>query len=204
MKEKRTKKESKKKASKENTTTSAVNACEENENWQSQDIDWFVHYWNEQRLANNSRLYELPFLSDKQKKELKRCQAHWGKQFVRQAVINAMRSDYINGRTGKRMVFSMDWFLNKSNFPNIVQGKYNDLEPEARKPTAEELRRQAEEEKKLKAEEQRRQAAEIERQIREEQRRRRDEMYANAARGEELQRILAEIKLPQLRENEKI
>ena len=153
----------KKKASKEKTTTSSVNACEEERRpWRQEDVSWFIHFWNEERRKNNARVFELLLMADDQVTDLKRCQARWGKEAVRRAVVNVMRSDYINNRTGKRCVFSLDWFLSKKWFPLISQGKYNDLPVEERPKTAEEQRREYEEQRRLMLEARRAEARRIE------------------------------------------
>ena len=186
-----------KKASKEKTTTSSVNVCEEEKRpWRQEDVNWFIHFWNEERRKNNARVFELLLMSDDQTANLKRCQARWGKEAVRRAVVNVMRSDYINNRTGKRCVFSLDWFLSKKWFPLISQGKYNDLSVEER-PITEDERRQLEAERYRQQQEVRRaQNRAIEEQIREEEQQRRErqqkEWERNKPSQADLKRILGD------------
>ena len=167
----------KKKASKEKTTTSSVNACEEERRpWRQEDVSWFIHFWNEERRKNQARVFELLLMADDQVADLKRCQARWGKEAVRRAVVNVMRSDYINNRTGKRCVFSLDWFLSKKWFPLISQGKYNDLPVEERPKTEDERRRESEDARRLLQETRRAENRAIEERIRAEERQRRNAM----------------------------
>ena len=183
----------KKKASKEKTTTSSVNVCEEETRpWRQEDVNWFVHFWNEERQKNHARVFELLLMSDDQTANLKRCQARWGKEAVRRAVVNVMRSDYINNRTGKRCVFSLDWFLSKKWFPLISQGKYNDLPVEER-PITEEERRQLEMERYRQQQEARRaEVRRIDEEERERRERERDERAKNCVSYEEYQRLKAQ------------
>ena len=177
----------KKKASKEKTTTSSVNAYEEERRpWRQEDVSWFIHFWNEERRKNQARVFEM---ADDQVADLKRCQARWGKEAVRRAVVNVMRSDYINNRTGKRCVFSLDWFLSKKWFPLISQGKYNDLPVEERPKTEDERRRESEEARRLLQETRRAEARRIEEEERERRERERDERAKNCVSYEEYQRM---------------
>ena len=180
----------KKKASKEKTTTSSVNAYEEERRpWRQEDVSWFIHFWNEERRKNQARVFELLLMADDQVADLKRCQARWGKEAVRRAVVNVMRSDYINNRTGKRCVFSLDWFLSKKWFPLISQGKYNDLPVEERPKTEDERRRESEEARRLLQETRRAEARRIEEEERERRERERDERAKNCVSYEEYQRL---------------
>ena len=180
----------KKKASKEKTTTSSVNAYEEERRpWRQEDVSWFIHFWNEEHRKNQARVFELLLMADDQVADLKRCQARWGKEAVRRAVVNVMRSDYINNRTGKRCVFSLDWFLSKKWFPLISQGKYNDLPVEERPKTEDERRRESEEARRLLQETRRAEARRIEEEERERRARERDERAKNCVSYEEYQRM---------------
>ncbi len=193
-----------KKAQEEVTSSSSVNTCEDDDdddklNWRSQNVDWFIHFWNQKRVQYQSRLPKLLLITKGQKDEVRKNQARWGIDIVRQAVINVMTSDVINARTGKRFVFSLDWMLSKEYFPLVAQGKYNDLAPEDRPLTEQERRKQAEEERQREAEERRRKNLEIDQQIREEQRRAREEAHANRATPEQLDEIFKNFKLPPLK-----
>ena len=168
------------------------------------DIDWFIPYWNAQRKKYNSRLPELLFITGKQQTSLRYRQSRYGVAMVRQFVINLMTSDFANGRTGKAAPSNLDFYLECHRFPKVIQGRYNDLEPEARKPTAAELRAQAEEERRLREEQRREESRRIEAEERERKRREREAMFAGAVHGEELKKIWAQISLPPLKPEEKI
>jgi hypothetical protein len=77
---------------------------------------------------------------------LKRRQAKWGRDVLRQFVLNLMTSDYVNGRRGKSAPSHIDWFLQKDRFPLVAQGKYNDA-PVQERPMTEDERRQLEQER---------------------------------------------------------
>ena len=114
----------------------------ENPSWRSQDVDWFIPFWNQQRQQWHARLPQVLFLTNEQVRELKFRQADYGIDKVRQMVINAMRSDYLNCRTGKRARNDLDFLLSAKFFPRVAQGRYNDLTIEERPLTEEERRKQ--------------------------------------------------------------
>ena len=169
----------------------------------NENVDWFMPFWNEQRLKYGARLNELVILSGQQKRKLRSRQTRYGIAMMRLFIINLMKSDYVNGRMGKPAPSCLDFYLECHRFPLVIQGKYNDLEPEERKPTAADLRRMEAEKHEEELKRRREEARRIEEEEAAARERQREYDRAHAARGEELQRILEEIKLPPLRENEK-
>ena len=169
----------------------------------NENVDWFMPFWNQQRLEHKARLPELLILSGPQKKALRHRQTRYGIAMVRQFVINLMKSDFANGRAGNRPPSNLSFYLECHRFPLVVQGRYNDLEPEERKPTAADLRRMEAEKREEELKRRREEARRIEEEEAAARERQREYDRAHAAKGEELQRILAEIELPPLRENEK-
>ena len=158
-----------------------------------QDVDWFMPFWNQKRLELHARLSELLLLTHKQIGKLRRRQARYGMDAMRMFVINLMKSDYVNCRDGKRHPSQLDHYLDSRRFPLVVQGRYNDLDPEDR-PLTEEERRKLEREQREREQEQRRaEALRIAEKDREAQRRQREYDAAHAARGKELQAIFDEL-----------
>ena len=184
-----------KKAAKEKADERQSVNVREPQGWRLQDVDWFVHFWNQQRQQWNARLPKLFWLTDEQVRELKFRQADYGVETVRQMVINAMRSDYLNCRNGKRARNDLDFLLSAKFFPRVAQGRYNDLEVEERALTPEE-QRQLELERYRAQQEARR--AEVRRIDEEERARReaeRDSWALTSCTYEEYQRMLKNGKL---------
>ena len=164
----------------------------EPQSWRSQEVDWFIHFWNEQRIKYRARLPQLDCLTHEQTRELKFRQADWGVEKVRQMVINAMQSDYLNCRTGKRARNDLDFLLSAKYFPRVMQGRYNDLPVEER-PITEEERRQLEMERYRQQQEARRaEVRRIDEEERERRERERDERAKNCVSYEEYQRMKAQ------------
>ena len=132
------------------------------------------------------------FLTNEQVRELKFRQADWGIDKVRQMVINAMRSDYLNCRTGKRARNDLDFLLSAKFFPRVAQGRYNDLTVEERPLTEEERRKLEAEQRAAEREALRRQWLEEDEKRSEQQAKERDERARNCVSYEEYQRLKAE------------
>ncbi|MBR1755430.1 MAG: hypothetical protein IJ739_02790 [Bacteroidaceae bacterium] len=157
-----------------------------------QDISWFIHFWNQTLDKHQSTIHRLPFLTRQQQTQLRARQAKWGEAAVRQVVINAATSSYLNGRRGRRVNKSIDWYLQPQHFASVLQGKYRDEEPEHHPRTLEEQRREQAEQRAAQLEQRRLDARRIE----EEEHRRREQEYdrrrAEAATPDEIKRILGD------------
>ena len=154
-----------------------------------QNVDWFLPYWNAQRIKHNARVQALPFLTKKQVTMLKSRQAKYGRAALRVFVDNIMTSDYINGRKGKPAPSHLDYYLDKMRFPRVVQGAYNDLEPEERKPTAEEQRAQMAAEREEARQQRLREAREEDERKHEQMEKERERWAREAATPEQIEEI---------------
>jgi len=185
-----------KKAAKEKADERRSVNMREPQSWRSQEIGWFIPFWNEQRRKYQARLPALLWLTAEQERALKFRQADYGVEVVRQMVLNAMQSDYLNCRTGKQARNDLDFLLSEKFFPRVAQGRYNDLEPEERPKTAEELRRESAEAYRAQQEARRAEARRIEEEERERQRARRQREYEEWLRQRpspaELKKILGD------------
>ena len=161
----------------------------EPQSWRSQEIGWFIPFWNEQRLKYRARLPALLWLTAEQERALKFRQADYGVEVVRQMVLNAMQSDYLNCRTGKQARNDLDFLLSEKFFPRVAQGRYNDLAPEERPKTAEELRRETAEAYRAQQEARRAEARRIEEEERERRRLQREEWARGAVTYEEYMKM---------------
>ena len=205
MKEKRTKKESNKKESEENSryvTDFVVN--EKLGRRPELRIDWtsFMKFCNNEIDFYNSSIAKLHYISPGMKTWIQKLANMWNtKKAIMDAVIKMVKSDFLNGRkkgvaTDRRFVASFYWLFHKEeNFNKVLNGYYDN--PEDAK-TAEEIRIEAEEQRKVKAEEQRREARRIEEAERAERRWQREFDEAHRATPEELEKIFAEFELPPL------
>ncbi len=170
----------------------------EPQSWRSQEVEWFIHFWNEQRIKYRARLPQLDCLTHEQTRELKFRQADWGVEKVRQMVINAMQSDYLNCRTGKRARNDLDFLLSAKYFPRVMQGRYNDLPIEERPKTIEEQRREADAARRLQEAARRAENRAIEEQIRAEERQRRNAMSRGCVTYEQYLAMKGNINLTEI------
>lgn len=104
----------------------------------SQDVDWFISFWNRTMDENHARLPRLNYMKKTQITRLKCRQYHWGKERLRTIIIKASKSDYLNCRTGKRVNMQIDWYLVPNHLEDVYMGKYDNYTVEARPLTPEE------------------------------------------------------------------
>lgn len=168
----------------------------------------FIAWYNATLEYYRSPIEQLRFVEPGKKSQVQRLINEAGsKHLLKLAVINMAKSDFLNGRRKTKespngFIASFYWlFGNDTRIYEVAGGKYNNAPEEP--PTADDLRRQRAEERERLAEQRREEAKRIEEEEAEKRERQREYDRAHAARGEELQRILEEIKLPPLRENEK-
>ncbi len=161
-------------------------------------IDWdaFIRYYNTVLRRYGSAIEPLKRVSRGYRARIQAMVNEEGsKDFLGQAITNMAKADCLNGRKpihGKPFLGSFTWLFSKVEvFDKVCDGYYNDA-PEL-EPTAEELRRQQQEQRELEREQQREEARRIEEEEAEARRRQREYDRAHAAKGEELQRILADV-----------
>lgn len=55
----------------------------------------------------------------------------FGKEAVKEAILNAEKSDLLNGGGNKGWMASFDWIMRPNNFPKVLEGNYNNRKPQA-------------------------------------------------------------------------
>ena len=172
-------------------------------NW-TQLIGWF----NLTLRQYNSKIPCLAYLSKGKKAQVQRIVNEMGtKKVLVDAVVKMASSDFLNGKIRSSLcpsgfVASFPWLTeNNERLIDVANGKYDN--PPEQELTAADLRRMEAEKREEEQRRRREEARRIEEEEAAARERQREYDRAHAARGEELQRILEEIKLPPLRENEK-
>ena len=80
-------------------------------------------------IYNNTSFQKILKLSDNRKKHLiARIKEH-GVDKVKEAVINADKSNFLHGHNDHRWKADFDWILKPDNFLKILEGKYNNKKP---------------------------------------------------------------------------
>jgi hypothetical protein len=173
-------------------------------------VDWkqFIKWFNLTLIQYNSNIPPIKYITKGKKSQIQKIVNAIGtKQVLIDASIHMMKSDFLNGRVKGRnsqrgFIASFVWLMdNDERLADVANGAYDN--PPEQAPTAEDLRRIKAEERERLAEQRREEAKRIEEEEAAARERQREYDRAHAAKGEELQRILAEIELPPLRENEK-
>ena len=161
-----------------------------------QDVNWFLPFYNATMTKYKANIpHPIGFLTKGrggQEGMLKRRQAKWGKEGVRQVFIKAAKSPFMNYRTKHRFLAKLNWMLRKDVFPLILQGNYDEPEPESIEPTEEERRRLEAERYKAREAERRAEARRIDEEEHERMAREREERARNCVSYEEYQRLKAE------------
>ena len=89
-------------------------------------------YWNTKHEQSGSAMRRLTLMSDQRKSNVRaRIREYGGDvQKVYKAIDKAMASDFMNGKNGKGWVASFDWMMCPSNFPKVLEGNYDNEQPE--------------------------------------------------------------------------
>ena len=188
----------KRKKAKENNETFLVQNVPAGDANLKVNWDAFILFFNNTLKANGSTLPPLKYLSKGMKSRIQRIVNQWKtKRALFDACVKLAKSNFLNGRVmakgcTKRFNCSFMWLIETDeHFERVLTGYY-DNPPEA-EPTADELRRKAEEERAAEDARRREQARRIEEEERAERQRRREEAERNKATPEELKEIFARI-----------
>ena len=172
-------------------------------------IDWpsFIKWFNLTLEQYNSPIERLKYLTKGKKAQLQRIVNEAGtKDILIDAVVNMASSDLLNGRIKTKrfpdgFYGSFPWLTEGDEIlASVANGKYRNSPKQELTP---EEKWQLEKEKRAMEREKRRaEAEEIIEEEREARRRQREYDAAHAATPEEIERILAENPLPELKPNE--
>lgn len=78
-------------------------------------------------------LPEAITLSDKRKGFINARLEKYGIEKVKQAILNAELSDFLNRGGDKAWAADIDWIMRPNNFPNVLEGKYKNKEQQEKK-----------------------------------------------------------------------
>lgn len=85
----------------------------------------FQEFFNRTMQEHNAQIPTITQISGKRKQALLARFKEHGKEKLRQAVINAAKSPFLNGASEKPFVASFDWIFRPNNFPKVLEGNYN-------------------------------------------------------------------------------
>lgn len=97
------------------------------------DFAAIKEYWNTKHDQSGSVMRRLTLMSDQRKCNVRsRIREYGGDvQMVYKAIDKAMASDFMNGKNGKGWVASFDWMMCPSNFPKVLEGNYDNEQPQS-------------------------------------------------------------------------
>lgn len=93
------------------------------------DISRFIEFFNKSVDEAGSTIPKIQGMSEKRKLALLARVKEHGKKALQKAVANAVKSDFLNGRTDKPFKASIDWILKPNNFPKVLEGNYENVKP---------------------------------------------------------------------------
>lgn len=172
-------------------------------------INWpsFVKWFNLTLEQYNSKCETLKYLTAGKKRQVQRIVNEAGtKKILIDAVLNMATSDFCNGRIKTKMYpngfyGSFPWLTeDNERIPNMANGKHRSV-PKQELTEAEKWELEKEQ-RAMEREKRRIEAEEIIEEEREARRRQREYDAAHAATPEEIERILAENPLPELKPTE--
>lgn len=86
------------------------------------EVSSFLDFFNE--VVAGSPICPVQSLTDSRRDALKACIDTFGADKVRQAVRNALDSDFLCGRASNGFVASFDWLFKPENFIKVLEGNY--------------------------------------------------------------------------------
>ena len=85
----------------------------------------FQEFFNKTVQEHGAQIPTITQISGKRKHSLLARFKEYGKEKLRQAVINAAKSPFLNGASENPFVASFDWIFRPNNFPKVLEGNYN-------------------------------------------------------------------------------
>ena len=161
-----------------------------------EDLDRFVDIFNEEMIRTSAVIPTVDILTALAERQLRYLMQRYPMQKLEAMVEKGAASTFLNGGGRRGFRADIEWLTREQNFNNVVNGKYDDVPDDRRwRDPAEE--RQLLIEKRRKEEHERRlRNLEIEEEERERKRQQRDWDAAHAATPEQVEAILADIKMP--------
>lgn len=89
------------------------------------DFPKFLQYFNDTMKQNNAVINPIKRITDKRKGALKARLREYSNKDIETVVLNAARSDFLNGGGDRGFIACFDWIFAPSNFQKILEGNYN-------------------------------------------------------------------------------
>lgn len=82
-------------------------------------------FFNARMDKENAVISRIRSITDKRKKAVNARCREYGKDAIFTVILNASKSDFLNGKNNRNWVADFDWIFLPNNFPKILEGNYN-------------------------------------------------------------------------------
>ena len=85
----------------------------------------FKKFFNSEIKNGNSVIMQIRAVTGGRAMTLKARLREYGEAALKEAVMKAVKSDFLNGKNNKGFVASFDWIMRPNNFPKVLEGNYD-------------------------------------------------------------------------------
>lgn len=153
------------------------------------DVQAFINLFNGEMVEHSASIPTIYRLTPGYVRMLRALIRDHGQMKVEEMVHRAAVSDFLNNHGRRPFLASVEWLLREENFIKVVNGNYDNTADGWKPRDPIEERKQREYERRLRN-------MEIEEEEREERRRQREYDAAHAATPDQVEAILANVKMP--------
>ena len=161
-----------------------------------EDLDRFVNIFNEEMVRTSAVIPTVIILPEKCARQLTHLMLRYPMSQLERMVVNAAASDFLNGGGQRGFKADLEWLTREANFIKVVNNKYANIPPDRQWRDANEERQLLIEKRRQEEHERRLRNLEIEEDERECRRRQREYDAAHAATPDQVEAILANVKMP--------
>lgn len=94
---------------------------------QKQEINYsnLQDFFNLQMEKENAAISRIQVFTDKRKRAVNARCREYGKEAIFTVIVNASKSDFLNGRNNRNWIASFDWLFLPNNFTKVLEGNYD-------------------------------------------------------------------------------
>lgn len=83
------------------------------------------NFFNSTLEREGSTISRIQRITEKRRKAIEARCREYGKEAIYTVIINAAKSDFLNGKNNKGWKADFDWLFLPNNFPKVLEGNYN-------------------------------------------------------------------------------
>ena len=91
--------------------------------------DFIREFWNEQ--MQGKAIPQIQQMTESRRKNINaRLREKFSFEDIKQVIINASQSDFLNGKNSKGWTADFNWVFRPTNFPKVLEGNYTNRQPQ--------------------------------------------------------------------------